>query len=386
MSRSDIAPAYTCGTYHRRGRAGCTSHHIRVDKLDELMRLYIRRVMDGSAEMLDRLNAELAREDNQIVETEQSADNLAEVLDDLTAELKATKRQRIRDIMKHPENEETLGDLYDEMEAELQSKINGLNHQIELLSNKRNTIIEVNRTAKTALEVFDDLLHKPKMERNDLELMIDKITVYEDHLEVHLQSDIDALLQSTREENVVNFNSGIENSEKCRIVQRSRNQKDKVFDVNVISGGDPLEIYTDRDGEVIFKKYSPMGEMGAVSAELAEALARTAGMSCAICDRDAVIAAAGGVKKDILERSISSELEQLMERRECYERGADEQPEVLISSQDGCAVIAEAPIITDGDVSGCVAFVSEKEDEKADEVLLKLCQSAAQFLSKRIAV
>ena len=59
------------------------------------MRLYIRRVMDGSAEMLDRLNAELAREDNQIVETEQSADNLAEVLDDLTAELKATKRQRI---------------------------------------------------------------------------------------------------------------------------------------------------------------------------------------------------------------------------------------------------------------------------------------------------
>ena len=107
--------------------------------------------------------------------------------------------------MKHPENEETLGDLYDEMEAELQSKINGLNHQIELLSNKRNTIIEVNRTAKTALEVFDDLLHKPKMERNDLELMIDKITVYEDHLEVHLQSDIDALLQSTREENVVNL-------------------------------------------------------------------------------------------------------------------------------------------------------------------------------------
>ena len=101
-----------------------------------------------------------------------------------------------------------------------------------------------------------------------------------------------------------------------------------------IREGDPLEIYTDRDGEVIFKKYSPMGEMGAVSAELAEALARTAGMSCAICDRDAVIAAAGGVKKDILERSISSELEQLMERRECYERGADEQLEVLISSQD----------------------------------------------------
>ena len=64
------------------------------------------------------------------------------------------------------------------MEAELQSKINGLNHQIELLSNKRNTIIEVNRTAKTALEVFDDLLHKTKMERNDLELMMKKIDAF----------------------------------------------------------------------------------------------------------------------------------------------------------------------------------------------------------------
>ena len=95
---------------------------------------------------------------------------------------------------------------------------------------------------------------------------------------------------------------------------------------------------------------------------------------------------AGAPKRELLEKRNSAELEQLMERRECYERGADEQLEVLISSQDGCAVVAEAPIITDGDVSGCVAFVSEKEDEKADEVLLKLCQSAAQFLSKRIAV
>lgn len=386
MSRPDLAPAYTCGTYHRRGRAGCTSHHIRVDKLDELMRLYIRRVMNGSAAMIEQLNADLAQEDNQVVETEQSADNLAELLDELTEELKVTKRQRIREIMKHPENEASIEELYEEMETELQGKIDGLKHQIDLLSDRRNTIIEANRTAKTALEVFDDLLHKPKMERNDLELMIEKIDVFEDHLEVHLQADIDELLHCTAEENVVNFNSGIESAEKCRIVQCSRNQKDKTFDVSVISSGDPLEIYTDRDGEVIFKKYSPMGEMGAVSAELAEAMARTAGMSCAICDRDAVIAAAGGAKKDILERSISSELEQLMERRECYERGVDEQPEVLISSQDGCAVVAAAPIITDGDVSGCVAFVSEKEDEKADEVLLKLCQSAAQFLSKRIAV
>ena len=262
--------------------------------------------------------------------------------------------------MKHPENEETLGELYDEMEAELQSKINGLNHQIELLSNKRNTIIEVNRTAKTALEVFDDLLHKPTMERNDLELMIDRITVYEDHLEVHLQSDIDALLQSTREENIVNFNSGIENSEKCRIVQRSRNQKDKVFDVNVISGGDPLEIYTDRDGEVIFKKYSPMGELGAVSRRTGRGARRARrGMSCAHL-RPGRGHRRGGRREKGSARSGASRphLEQLMERSECplrahRGRGAGACPS---ASHDAyCAVAAVAPILTDGDVTGCVA-------------------------------
>ena len=386
MSRPDLAPAYTCGTYHRRGRAGCTSHHIRVDKLDELMRLYIRRVMNGSAAMIEQLNADLAQENNQVVETEQSADNLAELLDELTEELKVTKRQRIREIMKHPENEASIEELYEEMETELQGKIDGLKHQIDLLSDRRNTIIEANRTAKTALEVFDDLLHKPKMERNDLELMIEKIDVFEDHLEVHLQADIDELLHCTAEENVVNFNSGIESAEKCRIVQCSRNQKDKTFDVSVISSGDPLEIYTDREGEVIFKKYSPMGEMGTMAAELAEALARTAGMSCAVCDRDAVIAAAGSAKKDILEKSISPELEQMMEQRVICERGADSLGEIPLAGRDGYSVVTAVPVIAEGDVSGCVAFVSDKEDAASSEVLLSLCQSAAQFLARCAAV
>ena len=386
MSRPDLAPAYTCGTYHRRGRAGCTSHHIRVDKLDELMRLYIRRVMNGSAAMIEQLNADLAQENNQVVETEQSADNLAELLDELTEELKVTKRQRIREIMKHPENEASIEELYEEMETELQGKIDGLKHQIDLLSDRRNTIIEANRTAKTALEVFDDLLHKPKMERNDLELMIEKIDVFEDHLEVHLQADIDELLHCTAEENVVNFNSGIESAEKCRIVQCSRNRKDKTFDVSVISSGDPLEIYTDREGEVIFKKYSPMGEMGTMAAELAEALARTAGMSCAVCDRDAVIAAAGSAKKDILEKSISPELEQMMEQRVICERGADSLGEIPLAGRDGYSVVTAVPVIAEGDVSGCVAFVSDKEDAASSEVLLSLCQSAAQFLARCAAV
>ena len=153
-----------------------------------------------------------------------------------------------------------------------------------------------------------------------------------------------------------------------------------------IREGDPLEIFTDRDGEVIFKKYSPMGELGTVVAELAEALARTAGMSCAICDRDAVIAAAGGAKKDILEKSISPDLELVMEQRATYERGVGETQDIAITANDVYTVIVAVPIITDGDVTGCVAFVGEEENASADEVAVKLCQTAAQFLSKRLGL
>lgn len=152
-----------------------------------------------------------------------------------------------------------------------------------------------------------------------------------------------------------------------------------------IREGDPLEIFTDRDGEVIFKKYSPMGELGAVAAELAEALSRTAGLSCVICDRDAVIAAAGGAKKDLLEKNISPHLEQLMEQRVPYERAAGEE-DLPVCPHDAYCAVAAVPILTDGDVTGCVLFVSEDENAAADETAVRLCQAAAQFLSKRLTL
>ena len=117
-----------------------------------------------------------------------------------------------------------------------------------------------------------------------------------------------------------------------------------------------------------------------------EALARTAGMSCAVCDRDAVIAAAGSAKKDILEKSVSPELEQMMEQRVICERGADSLGEIPLAGRDGYSVVTAVPVITEGDVSGCVAFVSDKEDAASSEVLLSLCQSAAQFLARCAAV
>ncbi len=383
MSRSDLKPAYTCGTYHRRGLKGCTSHHIRVDRLDELLKSYVQKLMENSASMLEQLNRDLARENDDIAETEQSADHLAEVLDELMEEMKVTKRQRIREIMKKPEKEAEIEATYDELEEELQKKIDGLNHQLDLLSDKRNTVIQVNRAAKTALDVFADILAKEKLDRNDLELIIDRVLVFEDHLEIKLQRDIDALLRCGTLEDAVNFKSGIEDSLKT-VIQSAKNRADKVYDVNVINEGDPLEIFTDKDGELIFKKYSPIGEMTDFASQICDSMRRSTDGIAAVCDRDAVIAVAGGAKKELLDKPVSTQLTSIMDGRGVYrhDRGGSSLP--VTALDDRFCLSVAAPVISEGDIMGCVMFVTAKNSPPASEAELKVAQTVANFLGHQM--
>ena len=396
MSRSDLRPAYTCGTYHRRGRAGCTSHHIRVEKLDELLKLYVRKIKENAANMLERLNEDLSKEQEDVAETEQSAANLEQVLEELQEELKATKRQRIRDLLKHPEQEELLEQTYDELESDLARRIEGLRTQIAMAVDKRNTIIQVNRVAKTAMEVFDDILAKEKLERNDLQLIIQKIKVYEDHLEIQLKADVDQLLRAgslmwerkpetaAAQEDAVNFKTGMEHIPSVTIVQTTSKRPDKVFHANVISDGDPLEIYTDNDGEVIFKKYSPIGELGAFATQYAEVLYKTGGFPVVVCDRDHVISVAGIPKKELLERRVSPALEELMEARKPYSYPSDDgrrlQP---VEGVDRFALVA-APITAAGDVCGSIMFLAGEQGGNAGDAEVKLIHAAAGFLGRQM--
>ena len=400
LSRSDLKSAYTCGTYHRRGLKGCTSHHIRADKLDELLKAYVRQVMDHSADMLERLNQDLAREQEDVAETEQSADRLAEVLTDLQEELKVTKRQRIRDLMKHPDQEDILEQTYDELEGDLQKRIEGIGHQIQLLSDKRNTIIWVNRAARTAMEVFRDILDKERLERRDLELMIQKIRVYEDHLEIQLQADVDSILRSGTlpEErggeaiaamaevpgDTVNFKPGMGHISPVTIVQEAKQHPVKVFHANVISNGDPLEIYTDKEGGVIFKKYSLMGGLSDFAAQMCETLNKTTGQVAVITDRDACIAVSGAPRRDLVDKRISGELEQLMEGRQIYQHKAGQAPLPVCEDADRYSVVTAAPILSEGDVLGCVLFVSTDADTEGSETDYKLAQTIAGFLGRHM--
>lgn len=155
-----------------------------------------------------------------------------------------------------------------------------------------------------------------------------------------------------------------------------------------IREGDPLEIYTNRDGEVIFKKYSPIGEINSFASQYVEALYRTCNMEVIICDRDAVIAAAGVPKKEYLERHISSDLEGIMEGRSFYRCREGEKSVYPIDDNPSRIVSCAMPIITEGDVIGCVVSLSmvgkERKSDEMQDVEQKLISTAASFLGKQM--
>ena len=388
LGRRDLKPAYTCGTYHRRGTAGCTTHHIRVDKLDELVKLYVKKVRDNSADMLAKLNEELAREPEDVAETERSAANIEDVLLDAQEELKATKRQRVRDIMRHPENEAVLEETYDELEADLMRRIEGLQNQLEHVTDKRNAIIRTNRAAKTAMDVFDDILAKPHLEKQDLELIIERIYVFEDHVEIRLKADIDTLLRRgelpDEDGGEGSEGGGGGGTEPVSVVQSAAHHADKVLRANVISDGDPLEIFTDKDGEVIFKKYSPIGELSDFAAQICDSLHKSTDAVAAVCDRDAVIAVSGGGRRELLDKRISSELEQIMESRRLFRQDGGICSVPITEGESGFCIAVAAPVISEGDIMGCVLFAAPKNAPPPGEVEHKLAQTVAAFLGKQM--
>ena len=263
------------------------------------------------------------------------------------------------------------------LEADLQKKIEGIRHQIDMLSDKRNTIIQVNRAARTAMEVFGDILRKDTLERNDLELIIRKIKVYEDHLEIQLQADVDAILRSgtlaaqppetvaamaPAGEGRINFKGGMEHISPVTIVQSANKRPDKVFHANVISDGDPLEIYTDRDGSVIFKKYSLMGGLTEFAGQLCETLNRTTGRTAVITDRDNTIAVSGAPRRELMDKQISPDLERLMEGRQIYQHKVGEDGIPLCADDGRFFLDTVAPILSEGDVLGSVVFTSPEDE------------------------
>lgn len=388
MSRSDLRPAYVCGAYHRRGRNACSSHHIRVDVLDEIVKSYIRQLRDESAGMIEYLQKSIQEEEEVLDDSADVIESLEDRLAGLQAELKATKSQKVRDRMRHPEDADVIDETYDTMEKDLTDQITGIKNQILMSTDKHNTVINANRTARTVIEVFDSILEGEKFSKDDLRLILDKILVFEDHIEVQFKPDIDAILKSGRMLTQ-------QDAEAMEILQSSEKHRTKALVVtesvadgaespNIIRCGDPLEIFTDKDGELIFKKYSPIGELSDFAAQICDSLRKSTDGIAAVCDRDAVIAIAGGAKRELMDKPISPQLSQIMEDRSAYRNESAGSSLPVSSGDEKFCISVAAPVISEGDVMGCVLFVSPRGSAPGTEVEYKLAQTVACFLGKQM--
>ncbi len=152
-----------------------------------------------------------------------------------------------------------------------------------------------------------------------------------------------------------------------------------------IRESDPMEIFTDKEGQVILKKYSPIGEMTTFAKQYAESVAQVSGHMALICDREQFIAAAGGSKL-LLNQEISAGLEEKMDQRELFIAVRGDRGFTYICNDMTLDYVHEiiAPIICQGDVIGCVILLESDTRKKLGETELKLAQSAAVFLGRQM--
>lgn len=398
MSRPDLKPAYTCGTYHRRGKKGCTSHHIRVDKLDELLKRYVTVVRDNSASMLAELEEAIKHQPEREHEIGLTIDALDRQLTESKEQLKTLLKRKLIDTMGKSADEAALIDeAYSDLEKDLTTRIKSLEHQMKDNIDNRNSLLQTTRAARTVIDVFNDIINKPKLDKRDISLIVERITIYEKPqaegfhnvgcIDIQLKADIDGLLRTGTWRDPENFPKGskdISSLPQENIVQSAKQRPDKVFTVNVISSGDPLEIYTSRDGEVIFKKYSLLGGVEDFALQLCETMSRSTGCICAVTDRDTVIAVAGGAKRELLGKHITPALEQIMESRRIYQLSAG--GEKLPASDSAPQFFAQvaAPILAEGDLLGLVLFLGGDGSPLTSDAEFKLAQTVAAFLGRHM--
>lgn len=153
-----------------------------------------------------------------------------------------------------------------------------------------------------------------------------------------------------------------------------------------IREGDPLEIFTDREGEIILKKYSPIGELGQFAAEYTESLAQTTGHLVLITDCDHVVAASGNGKKEFEGKPISRQLEEIIGARKSVLASKDDADFARITMDDAGEFLQQAisTIICEGDAIGSVILYSKDEKEKMSETESKLANAAAGFLGRQM--
>ncbi len=151
-----------------------------------------------------------------------------------------------------------------------------------------------------------------------------------------------------------------------------------------IREGDPLEIYTEKDGGVIFRKYSPMGDLQGFASQMCESIGSATGWIAAVADRDCIIALHGAPKRELIDKPNSPELERLMDQRKNYLYKAGDPQIFAASGEHKYHLGAASPILSQGDLMGYVLLLLTEHDAPFQEADQRLAKTAAGFLGKQM--
>ena len=151
-----------------------------------------------------------------------------------------------------------------------------------------------------------------------------------------------------------------------------------------IREGDPLEIYTENDGGVVFRKYSPMGELQDFASQICESIGANTGRIAAVSDRDSIIALCGAPRRELVDKPNSRELDKIMEGRKSYRYQPGQTKLRATESSDRYHLGVAAPILSQGDLMGCVMLLMNESDTPLAEEDQRLAQTVAGFLGKQM--
>lgn len=154
--------------------------------------------------------------------------------------------------------------------------------------------------------------------------------------------------------------------------------------VNVVCDGSPLEIYTEKDGGVTFRKYSPLGDLQDFAGQICDSIRKNTGHIAAVSDRDSIIALSGAPRRELQDKPNSAELEQLMEDRKFYRYNAGDTMLKATDLSDRYHLGVAAPILSQGDLMGCVMMLLDENGEPLQESDQMLAQTVAEFLGKQM--
>ena len=391
MSRPNLN-AYHCSSYHRHGLKGCTSHYIRADMLDDILKSYIRLVKENSGDMLEQLKESIQRQKKETNQSMSLVDSINKEIEEVKLQIKVLTRHQARDIARNPERAEMTEEIYAEEIEALTKRITGLKNQLIMTADKQNAMTKVNRIAQSVIDIFDSIIEKDVLNKTDVTFIVDRITVNTNSVEIKLKADIDKLLRfgalsepSVDEE--INGKAASKSAANAEIQPESACigcPYDSTASVNTVREGDPLEIYTNSEGEVIFKKYSAVSEMSENAGHVADIMHKIAGCPVVIFDKDHVVATAGVPRKQFYERRVTGQLEELMENRGQFYCPDGSTNSFYPAEGVDRTAIAALPIITAGDISGAVAFMTSDSCHEATDLQKSLINASAQFLARQI--